>query len=67
MCVQRVRANLSWAVRPLVSTKQAKGLKLQFGSAVAALEARDSFLLLSLGKDLAQYWIISSIKNKARN
>lgn len=66
-CVQRVRANLNWAVRPLVSAKQAKGLKLQFGSAVATLEGWDSFLLLDLGKDLARYRIISSFKNKARN
>lgn len=67
MRVQRVRAHLNWAVRPLVSAKRAKGLKLQFGSAVAALEGWDSFLLLGLGKDLAQYRIISSFKNKARN
>jgi len=36
--VQRVRANLNRAARPLVSAEQAKGLKLQFGSAVAMLE-----------------------------
>jgi len=61
MCAQSTRANLNRAVRSLLSAKQAEGLKLQFGSDGALLWGWDSFLLLGLGMDLAQYGIISSL------
>lgn len=58
---------LNQALRPVVSAKQAKGLKLQFGSTVTTLEGQDRFLLVCVGRDLAYYQIISSFKNKASN
>lgn len=50
---RELELTLNQALRPVVSAKQAKGLKLQFGSTVATLEERDHFLLVSVGKDLA--------------
>lgn len=67
MCAKRSRADSEPGSEASVSAKQAKGLKLPFGSTVATLEERDHFLLVCVGKDLAWYQIISSFKNKANN
>lgn len=53
MCAQRDRADSEPGSEASVSAKQAKGLKLQFGSTDAMPEVRDHFLLVCVGKDLA--------------